>query len=582
MADQYNPMMNQQNRMMDPNNQQQMGDTMKSNGTMTTNARKQYPKDAVGIKDEWHALVQHQVELHAEIQKREKELKFLQGKQYLGELDAKMAQHLAEQQNELLIKQKEAEIMDIKMQEYQRENQRWREHKQTVQGLLHANYENDMQNRNKNLWNQKMSRLDEEKRAIEENQRRMDEENKKKTDKVAFYQNMLQNDMKAAEAQRQLQYDMQARDKDDYKDMMKRNEQKQMVKEMNYRNFYKMTAENQKSLEDIHRKVVLSPEMEKQKARDDMVQRGIEEVNQRNIDKELAKKRLRDELSADMQGALASQVTYKDYLAEMEKLQKKYGKEEVLKQLMDYQTFLVYQRGKKQQNQNLYKDMLDKQTQENEEKWKLNKMTKEEKKLNFDDLQAYKDSQTHTLYTLVPGYHKMYHHFKGSNPNSPQLRTFGGGQSQDLKQNGESGNGFLDAASSPQQRQFNNNPNQPAGMAGMGTQNLNDQLGRYGPQQSSSPDVRGPPKDYTNNTKVYSSVNLNPAQQNNIFSVTYSQTKGHNPVTNPLPFNVQNPYILKEIEKLKVPTSGNPNVPDYGRNRSSYLGQIASNNLVKN
>lgn len=42
------------------------------------------------------------------------------------------------------------------------------------------------------------------------------------------------------------------------------------------------------------------------------------------------------------------------------------------------------------------------------------------------------------------------------------------------------------------------------------------------------------------------------AANTNIFEKASSTTKGnHNPITNPLPVNIQNPYILKQINNIK-------------------------------
>ena len=44
----------------------------------------------------------------------------------------------------------------------------------------------------------------------------------------------------------------------------------------------------------------------------------------------------------------------------------------------------------------------------------------------------------------------------------------------------------------------------------------------------------------------------------------------HNPLCNPMPYNVQNPYILKQMER---------NNSGLLRNNGSYLANIGSNNL---
>ena len=65
---------------------------------------------------------------------------------------------------------------------------------------------------------------------------------------------------------------------------------------------------------------------------------------------------------------------------------------------------------------------------------------------------------------------------------------------------------------------------------------------------------------------------------NTIFSTNYPQGN-HNPVVNPVPFNMQNPYILKQLKKF---SSNAPNSQDLSTNNNrKYFGNMASVNLLK-
>lgn len=55
---------------------------------------------------------------------------------------------------------------------------------------------------------------------------------------------------------------------------------------------------------------------------------------------------------------------------------------------MEYQDFLSATKNARKENQKSYKDFLDRQKNEVEERELMNKMTKHEKKLNFGDLQV--------------------------------------------------------------------------------------------------------------------------------------------------------------------------------------------------
>lgn len=73
-------------------------------------------------------------------------------------------------------------------------------------------------------------------------------------------------------------------------------------------------------------------------------------------------------------------------------------------ELEDYQKFLQVQKQNKLEKQKNYLCNLNVQ---NEEKEKILqdkfRMTKHEKKLNYGDLQAYKESD-HSLYSMIPGW----------------------------------------------------------------------------------------------------------------------------------------------------------------------------------
>lgn len=60
-------------------------------------------------------------------------------------------------------------------------------------------------------------------------------------------------------------------------------------------------------------------------------------------------------------------------------------------------------KAQKQEKQRTYKEFLDKQAMNHAERELINKMTREEKKINFGDLQAYKGTDS-KLFSLVPGF----------------------------------------------------------------------------------------------------------------------------------------------------------------------------------
>jgi hypothetical protein len=71
-----------------------------------------------------------------------------------------------------------------------------------------------------------------------------------------------------------------------------------------------------------------------------------------------------------------------------EKVEKSATIPERLRQAQDYEEFLKSSKAQKLEQQKVYKEFLDKQAAGQVERELINKMTREEKKLNFNDLQV--------------------------------------------------------------------------------------------------------------------------------------------------------------------------------------------------
>jgi len=190
------------------------------------------------------------------------------------------------------------------------------------------------------------------------------------------------------------------------------------------------------------------------------------------------------------------------------------------------------------------------------------------------------------LHSLIPGYQHTKMTQNMSNPNSPNLRTIYKSYENLLAQSNQT-----------------SQANMPIYQSGGSLTNLQPQAST----QTLKP-YDGSSHNYHNTNKAYQTLNVEtgdadflspgpqvvsketskiPGASNNIFSPGYPTHK-HNPLLNPMPYNMQNPYILKELGKISStnnsPAVGNGNGPnqnqDYGRNRN-YLGSIANNNLMK-
>eukprot|EP00330_Aristerostoma_sp_ATCC50986_P011398 CAMPEP_0114596038 /NCGR_PEP_ID=MMETSP0125-20121206/17979_1 /TAXON_ID=485358 ORGANISM="Aristerostoma sp., Strain ATCC 50986" /NCGR_SAMPLE_ID=MMETSP0125 /ASSEMBLY_ACC=CAM_ASM_000245 /LENGTH=129 /DNA_ID=CAMNT_0001798511 /DNA_START=556 /DNA_END=945 /DNA_ORIENTATION=+ len=117
-------------------------------------------------------------------------------------------------------------------------------------------------------------------------------------------QEQLRSEM--MDAQEKMKHDkmQQLAEKYYYHDMIKQNESKQALKEMNYKNFYQHTAEAQKHAEDMHVNQVLSPQMKRKNDIDQFIDKGVKDENERKLRDEVNRLKNRYEQYQDMNRTL--------------------------------------------------------------------------------------------------------------------------------------------------------------------------------------------------------------------------------------------------------------------------------------
>eukprot|EP00828_Plagiopyla_frontata_P042310 TRINITY_DN6273_c0_g1_i5.p1 TRINITY_DN6273_c0_g1~~TRINITY_DN6273_c0_g1_i5.p1 ORF type:complete len:214 (-),score=11.09 TRINITY_DN6273_c0_g1_i5:99-740(-) len=106
----------------------------------------------------------------------------------------------------------------------------------------------------------------------------------------------------------------------------------------------------------------------------------------------------------DTKSVLQNQMNEKQHLKDLERLEKQIKVDQRLKELSNYQQYVQSQKDEKFQRQNEYQTYLRQQMSEQSDKnLNRNRMTKDEKKFNFLDLQAYKIEDP-GLYSMLPGW----------------------------------------------------------------------------------------------------------------------------------------------------------------------------------
>jgi len=266
-------------------------------------------------------------------------------------------------------------------------------------------------------------------------------------------------------------------------------------------------------------------------------------------------------------------------------------------------------KSQKSEKQKDYKEFLDKQMASQAERELLNKMTKNEKKLNFNDLQAYKGYDS-KMFSLIPGFINSKYTNPLGGPESFNKSPGKGHQGNDMYNLGETEQRNSHYESSPAiqnspskaQTQLHQNVTvdspymnyQPEykTLEGLSSSPARERLfemrqQQYETQERSQPiqpqfqkeEVRQPaapsynsssPQFVPSNTYGgFSSPQSGMPAQDSYKSMTDMSSyfkKSHNPITNPLPVNVQNPYIAKEMNKVIQ--------------KQPYFANMATNNLI--
>lgn len=132
---------------------------------------------------------------------------------------------------------------------------------------------------------------------IEDAKRRMEEARKRELMKQEEYYQVFNEEIRRAEEKNQKLVEDKIKEKLDYRDNIRDNERKQILKEENYRNFFKLSNENQKKLIDLHAQNVLSPQIQKDQQFTEIVDRRIDQERERQMQDEFNRRKMREDVT---------------------------------------------------------------------------------------------------------------------------------------------------------------------------------------------------------------------------------------------------------------------------------------------
>eukprot|EP00331_Platyophrya_macrostoma_P014378 CAMPEP_0176409540 /NCGR_PEP_ID=MMETSP0127-20121128/2555_1 /TAXON_ID=938130 /ORGANISM="Platyophrya macrostoma, Strain WH" /LENGTH=331 /DNA_ID=CAMNT_0017788931 /DNA_START=134 /DNA_END=1129 /DNA_ORIENTATION=- len=316
---------------------------------------------------------------------------------------------------------------------------------------------------------------------------------------------------------------------------------------------------------------------------------------------------MRSDAKTDLKSTLINQIENKLDQSNSQRKMRVIEAEESVKKLQGYQQYLEEVKNQKNYGQQLYKEILDKQQREREESLRANRMTKQEKKLNQLDLQAYKQSD-YQLHSLIPGLQHSKHDFNGSpalkrvanstliSPNRSLMAESSGkvskGNTETLREPAETSSDnlhsmtneanennmltpkskflmpssmrgviasptYITSTNNALSMQINNKYSSPLAMiSGRKTQDPIKENIFYRPPppqnnfalaMNSQASISDPIKK-TELPAINATANLGSPKATSF--VPIAKASLHNPIINPMPHTTQNPYILKQLRSF--------------------------------
>eukprot|EP01017_Pseudomicrothorax_dubius_P017941 TRINITY_DN2003_c0_g2_i1.p1 TRINITY_DN2003_c0_g2~~TRINITY_DN2003_c0_g2_i1.p1 ORF type:complete len:553 (-),score=180.62 TRINITY_DN2003_c0_g2_i1:128-1747(-) len=525
--------------------------TMQEPQLTETAQRRQYPRERNGRKNEWKAVVTHLEEMNNVLNQAERNVKEVKTHELQGSYDDKLRQHQEELQRQLEAKQRDHEEMILRKALYDQDVARSKEDKHNLQGTLANNYSAMMEHRYREDNEKRQQSIVEGIRMIEDAQRSLEAERRMKKEKLDNYQREAKVVVDEKEYRKLTERERAELEKGEYRDQIQAYAQKEMLREANYKNFFKQVALSQEQRQQLHNEKVLAQVSDRIRTIEEIIAKNEQQYNRKKLEEELSRMRKHKEDLLNTADVIKNQMATKEHYREEERVAHQRRVEESQKLTQEYFDHLAYQKLEKKDQQSFYKDYLDKQKHDKDEKLvKTNAMARPEKDLNKDVLHAFKEGRNEVT-ALIPGFSNS----KYIHPYSPEARYAQvlqhkkqGGTMNTLRQ---SGNGFPEKQTNhdnifrPEGNTYSNSVAQLGGGRTVSLQQTNDNLVAASP-----------------GTRTIAAV-ASPVSNPHVSPSTY-----HNPITNPIPGTIQNPYILKELRKSQN-TQGR-----------SLLAQVASDNII--
>eukprot|EP01017_Pseudomicrothorax_dubius_P040336 TRINITY_DN629_c0_g3_i1.p1 TRINITY_DN629_c0_g3~~TRINITY_DN629_c0_g3_i1.p1 ORF type:complete len:519 (+),score=175.78 TRINITY_DN629_c0_g3_i1:122-1678(+) len=505
------------------------------------NQRRVYPRERNGRKNEWKAVVTHLEEMNSVLTKAERDIKDARSQELQLSYDEKQRLNQESVQRQLEAKARDHEEMILKKRQFDIDQQIAREEKQKLNQNLANNYTSMSENKYLQQQYLKQNDIQEGVRMIEDAQRCLEAERRAKKEKLDNFNREAKHVVEEKEYRKLSEKERSMLDKEEHRELMNQYSQKELQREANYRNFFHQVEQSQQALQQMHNEKVLAQVNDRIRSLEEMVSRNEQQYNRKKAEEELAKMRRHKDELLNTAGTIKNQMANKEQQREEERVDRQRRVEESLKLSQEYMDYQTYAKLEKQDQHRMYKDYLDKQKQDKDEKAvKTNAMARTDKLLNKEVLHAFKDGKSEVT-ALIPGYSNS----KYIHPYSPEARY---AQILQHKKQGAT----ITNGQDNQRTIFQPEPvNQPIDIGSSSQRAMVRQSSDAGFQQNSNYRNAGPASTIVSPTASPISPSI------------------YNPITNPIPGYNQNPYINREFRKSQG-SLGN----------RSVLAQAANNNII--
>eukprot|EP00331_Platyophrya_macrostoma_P027487 CAMPEP_0176440440 /NCGR_PEP_ID=MMETSP0127-20121128/20574_1 /TAXON_ID=938130 /ORGANISM="Platyophrya macrostoma, Strain WH" /LENGTH=527 /DNA_ID=CAMNT_0017824969 /DNA_START=16 /DNA_END=1599 /DNA_ORIENTATION=- len=345
-------------------------------------------------KNEWQELIQHQAQMAKWLADKEKELKNQQ-KQFIGEeLDKLVSEKELVRQRQLEERRRDAEAQRRLKEQYDMEQQRKQQQKLEHQREMAAQYMRQHQS----AAQQQLQKREEE-RTIEENIIRssLDSLQREKLEKRRKQAEFKQSAFEIVqEKEFRKQQEMLASKARDFggEELVREEKAVEQAKNENYKQFYNQWSDQRQLLDQLHEHRVLKEKSDRERKIEAFINKGIRDDQMKWETDQQLKAQNNNKTRNQLAAMLQHQIGQKEQVKVDERLFYPQKAERVVKETSDYQNYLSANKEKKIEQQKFYKEILDQQKQELEEKKRnAEKMTEKERILNQQAMQSYKNPQ---------------------------------------------------------------------------------------------------------------------------------------------------------------------------------------------